>query len=132
MSVQMSVQVPAPAGERWIFTLAIGSSEVATAAMVAVPRSGEPGFVTVTATELNAEAVAKEVAPWAEEATKFAPEGRAPLESTSAASSGSASAASRRFTPRLRWARSGGGLPRPLRATCRRGSSGRSARRGRR
>ena len=46
VSVQMSVQVSAPVGERWIFTFAIGSADVATEAIVAVPRSGEPGLVS--------------------------------------------------------------------------------------
>ena len=47
MSVQMSVQVPAPAGERWMRTLATPEPPVslAVAPSVIVPESGVPGSV---------------------------------------------------------------------------------------
>jgi hypothetical protein len=46
--VQMSVQVPIPAGERWIFTLRMPPPSDAVAFSVTVPVSGVPGSVRET------------------------------------------------------------------------------------
>jgi hypothetical protein len=96
VSVQTSVQVPAPAGEVWMRTLATPRSELAVAASATVPRRTAPGSVSETETELKSVAAAKVLPVELVAAVKSAPEPVTPAPATTAISPRTTSA---RFTP---------------------------------
>src|SRR3954469_23563015 len=73
VTVQASLQVPAPAGEVCSRTDAIPRSDAAVAVRATVPRRLAPGSASVTATLLKSAAVANLCDGFALEATNVAP-----------------------------------------------------------